>query len=265
MINDWHVHTRFSTDSKADPDAVIRKAISQGLDKICITDHYDMDYPGGGFIFDPEEYWKPMEQLREKYAGKIDVRIGVEMGLKPELSHGERVYRFLNKYPFDYAIGSVHLVDGKDPYDRDQIDLSDEELYQRYFEMVLENVRKPRGYQALGHLDYVVRYGYSKAEHYSYERYEDVIDSILMEIINRGIALEINTAGLRYGLGFTNPHPDIIRRYHNLGGELITVGSDAHRPEDVGYGFDQVKDLLLNIGIHYITEYRQKKPVMVHL
>ena len=145
------------------------------------------------------------------------------------------------------------------------VDLTDEQLYRRYFELVLENVRKPRGYQALGHLDYVVRYGYSKAENYSYEKYEDLIDSILMELINRQIALEVNTAGLRGGLGFPNPHPDIIRRYHNLGGDLITVGSDAHSPEDVGYGMAQVRELLLDLGIHYVTEYRQKKPVMVHL
>jgi len=265
MLNDWHVHTRFSSDSEADPDAVIRKALSLGMSRICITDHYDMDYPGGEFCLDTEEYLKTLENLRTKYVDKIEICLGVEMGLQPELSIGERVYRYISSYPFDFAIGSVHLVDGKDPYDRKDIDLTDEQLYRRYFELVLENVRKPRGYQALGHLDYVVRYGYSKAENYSYEKYEDLIDSILMELINRQIALEVNTAGLRGGLGFPNPHPDIIRRYHNLGGDLITVGSDAHSPEDVGYGMAQVRELLLDLGIHYVTEYRQKKPVMVHL
>ena len=265
MLDDWHVHTNFSTDSDADPDAVIQKAIALGMRRICITDHYDMDWPGGGFELDTESYLKKLEELQTKYAGQIDVRIGVEMGLQPELSVGERVWNFINSYPFDFAIGSVHLVDGVDPYDRDKISLTDDQLYSRYFDLVLENVRKPRGYQALGHLDYVVRYGYSKAENYSYEKYEDVIDSILMEIINRGIALEVNTAGIRYGLGFPNPHPDIIRRYHNLGGELITVGSDAHRPEDVGYGMEQIRDLLLSLGIHYITEYKKKQPEMVHL
>ena len=115
---------------------------------------------------------------------------------------------------------------GLDPYDRDQYPGSDRELYREYFACTLENIRSVTGFQALGHLDNVVRYGHGREKEYSYRAYADVIDEILRELICRGIALEVNSGGLKYGLGFPNPHPDVLKRYRELGGELVTVGSD---------------------------------------
>ena len=93
----------------------------------------------------------------------------------------------------------------------------------------------------------------------------DIIDEILRILIQSGRGIEINTAGLKYGLGHPNPHERILKRYRELGGELLSVGSDAHRPEHLAYEFDKVPELLLSCGFRYYTEYRQRKPEQITL
>ncbi len=263
MISDCHMHTRFSTDSDAPLEKMAEQALKLGMKRICVTDHYDMEYPGGEFSLDTASYLKELEALGERYAGRLEIRRGVELGLQPHL--GQSIRAYIRTHPFDYVIGSVHLVGGLDPYDRDQYPGSDRELYREYFACTLENIRSVTGFQALGHLDYVVRYGYGREKEYSYRAYADVIDEILRELICRGIALEVNSGGLKYGLGFPNPHPDVLKRYRELGGELVTVGSDAHRPEHVGYGFSQVREILLDCGFQYFAEFSRRKPVFTRL
>ena len=262
MISDSHLHTSFSTDSDAAPEEVVEAAIRAGMTNLCITDHYDPDYPTGEFMLDPDSYWKKMEALRDQYRGTIDVRIGIEIGLLPD-GH-DRILEIAKSEPFDYVIGSVHVMDGFDPYYRDQFAGTDEEMYRRYFEVMLEDIRNTEGYQALGHLDYVVRYGYRKDAEYSYEKFRDVIDRILEELVRRDIALEVNTAGLAKGMTWPNPHPDVIRRYLELGGKRITLGSDAHDAR-VGLNFDRVLPMLRELGISEITEFHDRKPVLVKI
>ena len=263
MMSDCHMHTGFSSDSDARPEEMAARAERLGMKAICFTDHYDMDYPGGEFQLETEPYLEKLEELREAYRGRLEIRLGVELGLQPHL--GQRIRAYTRKYPFDYVIGSAHLVDGLDPYDREQYPGTDEELYRDYFRCTLENIRGIRGFHALGHLDYVVRYGYTKEKNYSYKGFRELIDPILRELAERGIALEVNSGGLKYGLGFPNPHPDILKRYRELGGEMVTLGSDAHRPEHVGYGFSQVRELLLACGYKYYTEFRRGKPVFTKI
>ena len=154
------------------------------MKRICVTDHYDMEYPGGEFSLDTASYLKELEELGERYAGRLEIRRGVELGLQPHL--GQSIRAYTRTHPFDYVIGSVHLVRGLDPYDRDQYPGSDRELYREYFACTLENIRSVTGFQALGHLDYVVRYGHGREKEYSYRAYADVIDEILRELICRG-------------------------------------------------------------------------------
>lgn len=262
MISDSHLHTSFSTDSEAAPEEVVEAAIRAGMTNLCITDHYDPDYPTGEFMIDPDSYWKAMDALREKYRGKIDVRIGIEIGLLPD--QHDRILGIAESEPFDYVIGSVHEMDGLDPYYRDRFAGTDAEMYRRYFEVMLEDVRNTEGYQALGHLDYVVRYGYHKDEEYSYEKFRDVIDPVLKELVRRDIALEVNTAGLAKGMAWPNPHPDVIRRYLELGGKMITLGSDSHNAR-VGSDFDRVLPMLKELGVREITEFHDRKPVFVKM
>ena len=261
MIADCHMHTEFSTDSEADMELMAKTAIALGLDHICFTDHFDMDFPGGEFQLDTPAYMEKVMKIRERYQDRIYIGFGVELGMQEHLS--ERIRNYTAQYPFDYVIGSMHLLDGKDPYDGEIYKtLGDEQAFRRYFEATAQMLEKDMDINSLGHLDYVVRYGdYSL---YSYKKYADEIDTILKSLIHRGIALEINTGGLRK-MPFTNPHPDVIRRYRELGGELITAGADAHMPEHVGFAFNQVKDLLESCGFSYYTVFKQRKPIFLKI
>lgn len=263
MIADSHIHTSFSTDSAAPMEEMVKKAADLGMKSICLTDHYDMDYPTGEFQLDTEAYLKEAERLRQEYQDRIDIRIGVELGLQPSL--GDRLRDYIRQYPFDFIIGSVHLIHGEDPFYRDRFVMTDEELYREYFRCTLECLRNTSGYQTLGHLDYVVRYGTEKGRGYAYENYARIIDDILKELIRKKIALEVNTAGFKAGLGRPNPDQKVLQRYRSLGGEMVTAGSDAHSPEYVGSHFSELPDFLKEAGFRSLTLFRGKKPEQIDL
>ncbi|MEG0355158.1 MAG: PHP domain-containing protein, partial [Lachnospiraceae bacterium] len=165
------------------------------------------------------------------------------------------------KYPFDFVIGSVHVVDRMDPYEGVLFQgKSDEEIYERTFEQTVENIKAVKDFDVLGHIDYIIRYGKHKAQGYSYEKYAPYLDAILKTVIECGKGIELNTSGFKYGLGFCHPHPDIIKRYKELGGEIITIGADGHRPEHIAYDFDKVSDILKDCGFKYYTEFQQRIP-----
>src|SRR5574344_2093370 len=116
MISDFHLHTHFSSDSTATPESIIEAAIAKGMKNICITDHQDFDFveKPGAFMLDYEAYYEKMCLLRKQYQSIIDIGIGVETGLEPYLKN--RLDDFISKIPYDYIIGSTHLVNRTDPY-----------------------------------------------------------------------------------------------------------------------------------------------------
>jgi len=257
MIADYHLHTSFSGDSEMPPEAMVEQAIALGMKTICFTDHCDTDSEDPEFILDTDAYMQKMTEIREQYRDRIEVCIGVELGMQPHLA--KRHQEYVKEYPFDFVIASQHLVYGKDPYFPEVFQgREDREVYRRYFEELYENVKAFSEYQVLGHIDYVVRYGTHKVRQYGYNEYADIIDEILRTVVQSGRGIEINTSGLKHGLGFPNPHLDIIRRYREFGGEIITIGSDAHAPEYIGYDFPRVIEMLKEIGVHFIAEFRQK-------
>ena len=263
-IADCHMHSFFSSDSEAPTEEMVKRAVELGLPAICLTDHYDMDYSTGEFQLDTPAYAAKIRELQEKYRDKIDIRFGVELGLQLHLK--ERMEEYVNAWPFDYVIGSMHVIDGKDPYYEDAfLDWTAEELYRAYFRATAENIRFFHNFQTLGHLDYVVRYGKCQARQYSYKKYAQEIDEILKKVIAMGKGIELNTAGWKYGLAFCHPHPEILCRYKELGGEIITVGSDAHKPEHVAYDFQKAADVLKACGFKYYTEFEERKPIFKQL
>ena len=156
-IADCHMHSFFSSDSEAPTEEMVKRAVELGLPAICLTDHYDMDYSTGEFQLDTPAYAAKIRELQEKYHDRIDIRFGVELGLQLHLK--ERMEEYVNAWPFDYVIGSMHVIDGKDPYYEDAFpDWTAEELYRAYFRATAENIRFFHNFQTLGHLDYVVRY-----------------------------------------------------------------------------------------------------------
>ncbi len=246
MTKDFHIHCSFSSDSPSTPEEMIESSINKGLTEICFTDHMDVDMPGATpdmpFTFDTDEYFKKMRKLQAEYADRIKINIGVELGLQPHLAKYYEEYTA--RYPFDFVIGSVHVVNGKDPYYKEYFEgRSDHEAFLEYFEYTYECIKAYKGFNVLGHLDYATRYTPNKGYVLDYTEFSDIIDAILKELISSGIGLELNTAGLRYGK-HPNPHEDVIRRYRELGGTYITVGSDAHTPDVIAYAFHKADEIL---------------------
>lgn len=270
IYSDYHMHTSFSTDSDTPPWEMVEGAITKGLESICITDHYDADYPyyedlgEDAFLFDPGEYIQTLRILQREYAEQIHIQIGIELGLQPHL--GSFYQNLTKSYPFDFVIGSVHLIGGKDPYYREQLgNVPDRDLYRKAFETTLENLECNKAFDVLGHIDYVVRYGADKEKEYVLREYADILDEILKKTIYLGKGIELNTAGLRYGLPFCNPHPEILKRYRELGGEIITIGADGHKPVHIAYAFECAGDILRDCGFKYYTEYKARRAIFKQL
>ena len=194
----------------------------------------------------------------------LDGLWGIEIGLQPHIVQVNN--DVTAKYPFDFVIGSSHVVHGIDPYYPHYYDgRSEDEAYLEYFESILENLHTNVDFDVYGHIDYVVRYGPNTNKFYSYKKFSDVIDEILRTLISMGKGIEINTGGFKYGLGHPNPTEEIIARYHEFGGEIITMGADAHAPEHVAYAFDKVPGILKDAGFRYYTVFENRKPVFLPL
>lgn len=266
ILTDCHLHSDFSGDSKTPMEAMIRQGISLGLKTMCFTEHMDRGISSGGLNFeaDMDAYREGFLRLREQYCGQIELLFGIELGL--ETRHRRFLEEFSRAHPFDFVIGSSHIVDGIDPYFPEFYEgRTEEEAYRRYFESILENLAAFSDIDVYGHLDYVVRYGPNKNRFYSYEKYRELIDPILKTLIERGIGLEVNSGGFSRGLSLTNPCPEIIAAYRKMGGEIVTVGSDAHTPEHIAEEFPYVRELLLEAGFRYYAVFRERRPEFIRL
>lgn len=265
MRADVHMHCSFSNDSETRPEDMVESAIAKGLSVICFTDHYDKDNLDWGdeAIFDVESYFQKMIELQEEYRDQIDIRIGAEIGMQPYLA--EYYQDFMAQHPFDFVIGSVHSVLEHDV----ALDFfqkhSDPEGYKIYFEEMLQDVQKIKSYDVLGHLDYIVRYSNQGSKGFDLNDYMDIIEEILKQVIAHGKGIEMNMSGLKYGLGAPHPQPEIIKRYRELGGEIITVGADGHIPEHIAYDYHLADDILKSCGFKYYTEFKGRKPLFVKI
>lgn len=259
---DFHTHSIFSADGTDELCGMVRAACEKGLEAICLTEHHDFDYPDGDFILDADAYKTELFRVREEFSGKIEVLFGVELGLMKYL--GERLCAFLDGRSFDFVIGSSHLVDGKDPYYPDYFEeFGSKNGILRYFESIAENISAFSDFDVYGHIDYVVRYSPEKC--YNPLDYREILDEILRKIVALGKGIEINTAPLRKGLSHANPHPFILKRYRELGGEIITVGSDAHNAADIAADFDIAEKMLVDAGFEYYAIIKARKPIFKRL
>lgn len=262
---DFHNHTSFSGDCDYSMETMIKHAIKHNFKMLCFTDHYDYDYPKTSdltFDLDFPSYYNKFMELKEKYSNSIELLFGIEIGLQPHIYN--TILDTISKYSFDFIIASSHVVDGLDPYWGEYYQgKSKEQAYSRYLETILYNVNHFDNYNVYGHIDYIIRYGHYKDKKMYYNDYSDIIDAILKKIIDTGHGIELNTSGYRQK--FNEPHPniDIIKRYRELGGEIITIGSDAHYPEHLGYAFDTAYEVLSNCGFKYFTVFKNREPMFL--
>jgi histidinol-phosphatase (PHP family) len=237
---------------------------------MCFTEHNDFDYPptyGQPRMvvdLDTDAYLYDLQRYRRLYQDQIQLRFGIELGLQPQVA--EAYEQLVSQYHFDYIIGSSHAFHGIDPYFPLCYEkLGEDYVYENYFKSIWENLQFFRNFDVYGHLDYVVRYGPNKDKFYTYERYQDIFEQILKQLVESGIGLEVNTGGIKSGLAALHPLPAILKRYRELGGEIITIGSDAHTPDRLGEHFDLAAELLTSLGYRYYTIFEQRKPQFITL
>ena len=267
-LSDFHLHSYYSSDSKSSPESMVKEAIDLGLSSICFTDHNDFDYPKDDekimFQLDLPSYMKEMMELRTRYEGVLPIYIGLEQGLQKKSAH--RINHYGEEYDFDFIIGSSHVVDGVDPYYKSYWDgITIKEGIQKYFLSIIENIKICDKFDVYGHIDYIIRYIPDKNFIYNYYDYRDIVEEALSLLIQKGKGIEINTSGLKYGLNQTHPCTDIIKKYKELGGEIITIGSDGHKPEHLAYAFEKIPEILKSSGFDYYTIFKNRKPVFIKI
>ena len=257
-------------DATMELEEGIQRALEIGLKEIVFTDHAELNVwrPDDLIIddiFDEEVYIAALQAAKEKYKNKIRIKIGIEMGLQVE--EKERIHRLIQSHPFDFVIGSSHTIDKVDLYyGHFFMDKTKEEAYERYFGEILRIVKEVDDFDVYGHLDLVRRYALNQYEDIQLvKRDYEIIEEILKVLIGKGKGIEVNTSGYRYGLNTVNPSTEILKMYQKLGGEVITVGSDAHKKQDVGCRITETYGLLKEIGFKYITTFDQRKPDFVKI
>lgn len=265
MYSDFHLHSRFSGDSSEEPENIVKRAIELGMKSFCITDHQDLDYPfipgvtiQPIFEVDPEEYFKVWQNLKDKYSSQIEIMIGLEAGIEPH-TYEDQLER-TKPVPFDFIINSCHVVTRKLCYFPDFFaEYGTQEGVRKYLECVYYNITHFTNYSVIGHIDFLLRFAPEK-EKYRPEDNLDITEKILKKCIYDGKGIEVNTAGYRKGLNGPNPGRIILDQYKKLGGDVITIGSDAHISNDIGSNFDETGKLLKDIGFKYYCTFKERKP-----
>lgn len=264
MTCDLHVHSKYSFDGVASLEEICRSAREHGTDIIALTDHCDMlDGPEG-----ISAYIACEQELKEAYAvldkTGVEVLFGVEMGNVHE--YPKETEDFLSVREFDFVIGSVHfLPDGSDiyklPYNTpEEID----DMFRQHF-LSMRKLVEYGGFDTLAHLDYPIRKLQNKIPNTSMLGYRDLIEPVLEILVEKGIALEINTRGTYDWQNRVGPEDWVLERYRALGGKYVTIGSDAHVTKYVGAGFAEAAAALKRTGFDSYTIYRNRRPVQIPL
>lgn len=262
---DCHNHSNCSPDGKHSPQAMLDRAGALGLYAYTLTDHCECNQYEEKYRQSAGAAWQAMDSLTVPQG--LRFYRGIELGQPmQDLSGAEEA---VARYPYDFIIGSLHNLRGQeDFYYMDCRHMDPEELFKildRYWDELLDMISWG-GFDSLGHLTYPLRYIQGdQGVQVDMARHQEKIDRVFTALIEKGKALEVNTSGLRQKIGATLPDLPLLRRYYELGGRLVTLGSDAHRTEDLGKGIDQGMELLKKAGFTQFTIYIQREPHMLPL
>lgn len=255
---DFHLHSKISFDSTEEPVEIIKMAEAQGLSEICFTDHYDYssDKNGHHDLFVLEDYLEAYGRLE---SDKVKIMRGVEFGLTAW--NQKELDEFLSGYSFDYVIGSVHYAGGIDPYFEEFWNgITFNEAIEKYMAEVLKCVKSHNNFDVLGHLTYVCKSSHNPTgKGIAYSEVSDITDEIFKALIKNGKGIEVNTSGVDK-IGDFLPNLEYVKRFRELGGEIITVGSDSHDKTRVG---QYAKEAIAMIGqvFPYICTFEKRKPI----
>lgn len=262
---EYHLHSHFSGDCAEQMEDIIIEAIKRGGKHICFTDHLDYDYPETDiqFEFDEEAFMKTFRELESKYGDQIQIQKGIEMGLQPHIIND--CLDFNKRFKPEFVIGSFHVADRKDLFNGDFFkNRTPEEAWDIYLDEVLAILKIFKDYSVVGHLDLIKRYS-EAAHHVPFEAYKDKMVLVLKQIIDDQRGIEVNVSGLRRSMNEPLPSWEIIELYYELGGEYITIGSDAHCKEDLYSHFNDTLKKLKTIGFEFFTIYENRQPKQISI
>lgn len=259
MLIDLHTHTQYSydADKTGTIDGYAQTAIDKGISTWGITEHVDFFRKEEHIIADVDAEREEIIRCRETFGDRLKILAGVEIG-QPHASP-EDANAFLDAHEFDYVIGSIHAMPNDiDLYFFDYAKLRLDDVYQEYFDE-MEKLLDFGRFQILGHIDYPLRVMKLPDNNPTFAGCMDRVEVILKRIIDEGIALEINGKSLKSWRKAAGPEKFVLERYKELGGELITLGSDAHAAEELGRGIEQSMTSLRELGFRYVHSFENEK------
>lgn len=272
-LYDNHNHSQFSFDGgRTSVEKTVNSAIGKGLAGVCFTDHCDFFVPPMKAkyeeyvpeVFDVEARNTEIDKVNAKCPRGFHVFKGIEIGVQK--SERDKIAAHLEKYSFDEIIASVHYLDDTDPFWGGYYEGKTwRYAYGHYLETLYdEMVWLGDRFDIMGHYDYVTRYAPYPECSILYKDFPDILDSMLRYLAENGKALEINTKTYQDFKGRTPVlDKNILMRYRELGGEIISLGSDSHDADRVGFNFERTAALVSRCGFRYLAHFDKRKPVML--
>ena len=262
LMFDYHMHTHYSSDCSAPVSGQLDAAVKAGLQEVCLTDHIDFDQiENGKPLYPPANLMalqKELETLRGFYPSLM-IKRGAEVALNDEAC-AQISLDYIKSADLDFVIGSLHVQGGLDVYRPEFFEgKQQKQAYEEYLEGLNRTIRTNSYFCAMGHYDFVAKNAPFADRALAYTLAPDVFDDVFRYLIQNGKTLELNTSAWRsdapWGLA-------VFTRFRELGGEFVTVGSDAHQHVRVGARFSEAYDLLRAAGIRYVATYEKMKPVL---
>jgi len=257
-----HTHSIHSFDGNDSCDDLCKSAVSKGAVVLAITDHCDID----GTDMDEKalctEQFADTKKVKDSYKDSLLVLQGLEIG--QGIFRKERTERLLEEFGFDFILGSLHNLENMEDFmflDYSQYDVY--ALLQEYFEGLLE-LSQWGTFDSLAHLTYPLRYIVAREKiNVDMTKFSDIIDTIFETLIKNKKALEINTSGLFMDMKDTLPNISFVKRFKELGGEYVTVGSDSHYAQRICQGIEQGMDIAKAAGFDSVTIFKKREPVLI--
>lgn len=264
MRVDFHAHSKYSFDADEAPASIAElaeAAIGRNLDAFAVTDHYDLFRKETPITCDIAAVQTEIAAARQTYEGRVRILRGIELG-QPHASPA-LVRDLLDTFSFDLVIGSLHAMPNDlDLYFHDYDHLDCDALLHDYFAQVLE-MERFGGFDVLAHLDYPLRVMKRAGNEPSFSNFGEQIAPVLQEAVDRGYALEINAASLFSWMEHPGPDQWILKEFRRMGGERISIGSDAHKAADLGRGVTECIAWARQAGFDAVTMFRERQPVQI--
>lgn len=259
-IIDLHTHTDSSQDGNHPVDLMAQTAYENGIQTVAFTDHCEVDVLfSAGFDKRAERSYKEVSRAKKDFEGKIEILRGIELAqphYEPELAE-----KLITTNSYDVVIGSIHNLRGKpDFYDFPNFDGMDiTALMNEYFDELL-NMLQWGKFDILAHITYPFRYIFNHCGYVEdINKYAKKVDEILRLCAEKDKALEINMGGLKYPINLPSPNIDTIKRYKELGGKLVSVGSDSHYAERIGFGIPMAYEIAREAGFDFVVKFNERK------